>query len=71
MKKNPKRKNPGLAVYRLPIWNLDKRHNYVLVMPNRKSIWATFHASSLKEATKIAKAMRAETNHAVKLMRLP
>jgi hypothetical protein len=68
---NPRRKNPRLAVYRHPIWNLDKRHNYVLVMPGRKSVWATFQASSLKEAMQVAKSMRAETSHTVKLMALP
>lgn len=66
---NPRR-NPGLATYRLPIYNRDARHNYVMVMPNKRA-WATFHAPSLKEATRIAKAMRAETSHKIKLMRLP
>jgi hypothetical protein len=67
---NPKR-NPGLATYRLSIYALDPTHNYVMVMPNKKQAWATFYAKSQKEATRIAKAMRAETNHKIKLMRLP
>lgn len=66
---NPRR-NPGLATYRLSIYNLDPTHNYVMVMPNKRA-WATFYAKSLKEATRIAKAMRAETNHKIKLMKLP